>query len=123
MRQRRKSERFGFSQPASVVIAGQRGTLIDLSVRGASILHDSPLRVGRSLRLELLWKGETIVIDGEVTSCKFEVSHGRPRYRTGVAVSDAVSERIVRRIMIDLVSEEIAQRRRDAHLSAAAVSA
>jgi hypothetical protein len=85
----RHSARFPMSKHVEVVVNGERGQLIDLSVTGAQILVASRLRPDQPIRITLVDGPAETRCQGVVAWSVVEPSAGAVRYRAGIRLVDS----------------------------------
>lgn len=76
--ERRRAPRVAFASPQAAWIAGLPTRLVELSVSGARIEHDTPLGIRRELKLRVEIDGSTLVLSCVVTRCRLQRSASRP---------------------------------------------
>lgn len=115
--ERRSVQRFEFAEAIEATMSGQPVKLVDLSTRGAGILHTTPFHAGRLGKLEFSCEGERVVVIAEVVRCRFgKGPEGGVSYRSGLRfhVTSAQSLEPVRNVLVSLVSRSIQMQKRAA---------
>lgn len=93
MSKRRRVERIRLSPPLTARIGSQTAVLIDISLMGARLEHQTPLAVGNKLKLWFRWREDELFLDTVVVRCKldrFSIGQdGLTVYHSGVAFQHA----------------------------------
>lgn len=96
MSKRRRVERIRLSPPLTGRIGAQSAVVIDISLMGARLEHQTPLTVGHKLKLWFSWRDEEFSLETLVMRCKldrFSIGQdGLTVYHSGVAFQHANDE-------------------------------
>jgi hypothetical protein len=81
----RRAPRFRLSDTREILVDGNRGTLIDLSTRGAQLVTATVLKPNQRVRISLADEDRPIRCSATVVWASFEIPAGStPRYRAGL---------------------------------------
>lgn len=111
---RRSGERLLLEKPLPATVSGRDVVVLEISLRGSRIEHDSPIVPGGPGKLALQWDGEEIVIDCAVAHCKPLVGNGDAgRFSSGLRFEPgAESSPALRRLVATIAAQDEIERLR-----------
>lgn len=112
-------ERIKLNEKVPALLAGQRALLIDISLSGVQVEHETVLWRGDSVTLKFDWRGEEVVVDCGVIRTQF---HGvstlsrQKAYRSGLVFRRhrAEAASILRSMITELVERALDERKANA---------
>lgn len=110
--ERRRAARATLSRPIAAWLAGLPVTLVDLSIAGARVEHDSALGIRRELKLRFEVDGMTLVLSCVVLRCRLQRSAARPgaaAYSSGLrfVATDEPSRVVLRSLIVGAVGGQL----------------
>jgi hypothetical protein len=120
-KERRKVSRVKMSRPLPGNVGAARVFLIDLSVEGIRIAHQSALpAVGQSCRVSFEWEGQRIELDCQVIhNSLFKLAKSadeKSTYHAGLRIANAVGDSIasLRKLVADVVARALDEQKANA---------
>lgn len=118
--QRPRFHRIKLAEQLGATIDGQRGIVIDISLSGVLVAHQTPLTVGANVMLHFEWRGDPIEVESGVVRTAVYKTATKPgtraTYRSGLAFGRWLgkSESVVRGMTADLVSRALDEQKANA---------
>jgi hypothetical protein len=85
----RRAPRFRLVEGTEAQIDNAPASLVDLSVNGAQVLVQGPLKPNQRVRVTLADDAGVVRLNGDVAWASFESAKGVTRYRAGIEFTDA----------------------------------
>lgn len=120
LNQRPRYHRIKLAEQLGATIDGHRGIVLDVSLSGVLVAHQTPFTVGSNVMIHFDWKGDPIEVESKVVRTevhkKAPKPGGRPIFRSGLAFGRWLgkSEAVVRAMTAELVSRALDEQKANA---------
>jgi len=120
LNERPRYHRIKLAAQLGATIDGHRGIVLDISLSGVLVAHQTPFTVGSKVMIHFEWKGDPIEVESKVVRTavhkKAPKPGDRPIFRSGLAFGRWLgkSESVVRAMTADLVSRALDEQKANA---------